>query len=157
RALADCDLVIVPRMTHYNLKMDGIIQPRLYRLSDAQVAAFRDYLKSGKPMLACFGPTGERPADAMRLGGLGPAGPDGLEDLRTDLGFRFGKETVLFGVEGKRSKRSQTDPLGAGTSVDVPAVSFQGETGTGRPLALRPRQERKPGPLAESMRLTARS
>jgi hypothetical protein len=157
RALAECDLVIVPRMTQYNLKMDGVIQPRLYRLSDAQVAAFRDYLKQGKPMLACFGPTGERPADAMRLTGLGPPGPDGLEDLLTDLGFRFGKETVLFGVESKRTKRSQTDPLGAGTSVEVPAVSFQGETGTGRPLALRPSRERPRGPLAESMLLTARS
>jgi predicted nucleic acid-binding Zn-ribbon protein len=157
RALAECDLVIVPRMTHYNLKMDGVIQPRLYRLSDAQVAAFRDYLKQGKPMLACFGPIGERPADAFRMGALGPAGPDGLEDLLTDLGFRFGKETILYGVEGRRSKRSQSDLLGAGTSVDVPAVSFQGETGTGRPLALRPAHERPRGPLAEAMRLTERS
>jgi hypothetical protein len=157
RALADCDLVIVPRMTHYNLKIGGTIQPRLYRLSDAQVAAFRDYLRQGKPMLACFGPTSERPTDAMGLTALGPPGPDGLENLLTDLGFRFGKETVLFSVEGKRTKRARSDPLGAGATVEVPPVSFQGGTGAGRPLGLRPRTERPRGRLAESMLITQRS
>jgi hypothetical protein len=154
RALADCDLVIVPRMTHYNLKIGGTIQPRLYRLNDAQVAAFRDYLRQGKPMLACFGPINERPTDAMGLTALGPPGPDGLEDLLTDLGFRFGKETILFGVEAKQTKRSRTDPLGAAATVEVPPVSFDAGTGTGRPLAMRPRTERLRSRLAESMLIT---
>src|SRR5262249_24186740 len=141
RALADCDLLIVPRMTQIDVKDGESIPPRFYRLSDAQVAAFRDYLKQGQPMLACFGPINEPPADAFRPSALGPPGPDRLEDLLTDLGFRFGKETVLFGVEGRRPKRAKDDLLGGGAAVEVPPVVFDANEES-RPPALRPAHDR---------------
>jgi hypothetical protein len=158
RALADCDMLIVPRLTQYKLKTGFSIESRLYRLNDAQVAAMRDFLKRGKPILACFGPTNEPEPEDPGLAQLGPAGADGLEDLLIQLGFRFGKETVLFGVESKHSRRaSSTDPLSAGATAEVPPVSFEGETGAGRPLKLQLGFKRPPNPVRESMRVTSQS
>jgi hypothetical protein len=157
RDLADCDLLIVPRITQLRLKNNEYINPRFYRLSEAHVAAFKDFMKQGKPVLACFGPIGEMPGDAMRMGVLGPAGPDGMEDLLKDLGIRLGKETVLFTRESKRSLRGRGGLLGGGGASEIPAVRFDPASGTGRPLILRPATDRPHNPLGDSMTLTARS
>src|SRR2546430_5880143 len=50
-ALADCDLLFIPRMTRLSHD-EFTIPPRLYRLDPQQVAAIKDFLKSGKPILA---------------------------------------------------------------------------------------------------------
>ena len=60
--------------------------------------AIKDFLKAGQPVLACFGPT-----NAPREGVPQPEDeqPDALEDLLTQLGIHFGKQTVLFDDEGR--------------------------------------------------------
>jgi hypothetical protein len=124
RVLADCDLLLVPRMTIRNLAIGDRIPERLHHLDDAQVSAVQDFLRAGKPLLACFGPSNENPADAMRLTQLGPGGPDGLERLLNKLGIEFGKQTVLYNVETKSFAERRTGLLSAGVNVEVPAVEF---------------------------------
>src|SRR5439155_535728 len=85
RLLADCDLLLVPRMTLRNAAQGDSINPRVYQLDNAQVEALADFVKSGKPVLACFGP--------MASPGGPPAGPDSLEELFARLGVKFGKQT----------------------------------------------------------------
>ncbi|HZT83095.1 MAG TPA: hypothetical protein VFA26_22900 [Gemmataceae bacterium] len=153
RALADCDLVIVPRFTLENVAKGFLIQPRLHKLNALQVAALRDYMARGKPLLACFGPLSERPEDAFGLERLGPPGPDGLEDLLSDLGIHLGKQTVLFTAEGRQS----LEGLLGGAATEVPPVVFTWKPGAGRPLELRPRDQRPAGAnrLRDSLRLAA--
>ena len=78
RMLADCDLLILPRMTQFNVARGEMIPNRLYRLDDAQVEAIKDFLKAGKPVLALLGPVGE-PANS-RFESLGEKGPDKVEE-----------------------------------------------------------------------------
>jgi hypothetical protein len=158
RLLSECDLLIVPRMTLRNLIVGDRIPARLYRLDDAQVQAVKAFLKSGKPVFACFGPTNE-PADRRAMG---PTGPDGLEDLLGQLGIQFGGETVLFNVEGKAFAERRSSLLASGADVKVPPVLFD------VPPAVRTRRggsladeeaagPAKPNPISESMRIVASS
>src|SRR5207248_9088240 len=50
-AIADCDLLIVPRMTIRNVIFGDRIPNRFYRLDESQAAAVKDFLKAGKPLL----------------------------------------------------------------------------------------------------------
>src|SRR5262249_52494237 len=57
RALADVDLLIVPRITLRNVARSGENLPNWYhKLDETQTNVLRDFLKQGKPILACFGP-----------------------------------------------------------------------------------------------------
>lgn len=154
RLLEDCDLLIVPRMTLRNTASDfENIPARLYRLDDPQVEAVKDFLKKGKPVLACFGPVNQ-PEDEAR-----PAGddkPDGLETLLGKLGIKFGKQTVLFDaeVEAFADRRSGLDV--AGTAAEVPPLQFEWKPGAGYPPLAAPPAADKPNPLHEGLRLVAR-
>ncbi len=155
RALADCDLLLVPRMTLRNVNLDDRISPRLYRLDDAQAEAVKDFLKAGKPLLACFGP-GNEPAERMRADPT-PAGPDRVEELLADLGIKLAKQTVLFGADSKSFAERRSGLLVAGTNVQVPPVTFEWEPGAGRPRKLAPLETGEPHPIRDSMRITSRS
>ena len=109
------------------------IPNRVYNLDPSQVTAIKDFLKAGKPVLACLGPTNE-PADRPDQFG-GPTGPDGLEDLVRDLGIHLGKQTVLFNVESKSFAERRSGLLISGVNVEVPPVSFERKPGSGRLLA----------------------
>lgn len=120
--LADCDLVIVPRLTRQSAGGQLII-PRLYKLSPEQVDALRDFVQSGKPLLACLGPVSEPPG--IRLPPeLGPAGPDGLENLLTQMGFHLGKHTVLFNADARAFVERRQDLLRQAAPVEVPPLEF---------------------------------
>ncbi|MGL4550013.1 MAG: hypothetical protein ACRC33_02400 [Gemmataceae bacterium] len=122
--LADCDLVIVPRLTRQSASGQLII-PRLYKLSEEQVAALRDFVKAGKPLLACLGPVSEPPT--VRLPPeLGPAGPDGLENMLGQVGFHLGKHTVLFNADARAFVERRQDLLRQATPVEVPPLDFEG-------------------------------
>lgn len=151
RTLADCDLLVLPRMTIRNVYLGDIIPSRIYRLDDAQVRAIKEFMKKGKPVLACLGPINEPPDFELRAGRLGPAGPDGFEELLADLGFKLGKETVLFDVESGQAMTEQQPGLFLlDANVEVPPVEFE-----------RPRKEKTQGekdnPIRQSMDLTARA
>jgi hypothetical protein len=154
RLLEDCDLLIVPRLTLRNTASDfENIPARLYRLDDAQVEAVKEFLKKGKPVLACFGPINQ-PEDERRPGEDDK--PDGLESLLGKLGIKFGKQTVLFDaeVEAFADRRSGLDI--AGTTAEVPPLQFEWKPGAGYPLLAAPPAAEKPNPLHEGLRLIAR-
>jgi hypothetical protein len=156
RLLADCDVLLVPRMTLFNVARGEAIPNRVYRLDDAQVAAIKDFLKAGKPVLFCFGPSAE-PPERMMMSPL-PPGPDKLEDVLAELGIKMSRQTVLFNVESKSFAERRSGLVILGATVEVPPVTFDWPAGAGQRLAQAARlEEEKPNPIRESMRLTARS
>lgn len=161
RLLADVDLLVIPRMTLRNVPLGDRIPQRLYRLDSTQVDAIKDFLKAGKPVLACFGPANEHPEDRARMASLDPgSGPDALEQILEQLGIKFGKQTVLFNVESKSFAERRSGFLVSGVNVEIPRVEFVWE-----PEALRtalnagPRElpTRKSNPIRSSMEVVANS
>jgi hypothetical protein len=157
RSIGDCDLLVVPRMTIMNLVMGSRISNRIHRLDDAQVAAVKEFIRSGKPILACFGPANEPAADIMQMQRVGPAGPDGLENLLSSLGIKFANQTVLFNAETKSFAERRSGLFTVGANVEVPAVEFEQLPEEARPLAQRPTTPAKPNPVLESMRIASHS
>jgi hypothetical protein len=154
RMLAECDLLVIPRLTLLNVARGDLIPNRVYRLDDAQVAAIKDFLKAGKPVLAMLGPPNEPRERAMMDPQAG--GPDKLEDLFGELGFSLPKQAVLFNVESKSFAERRGGLLIMGASVEVPPVRFDWPPGAGRPSAreLTAAENLPPNPIRESMRLT---
>jgi hypothetical protein len=132
RVFGACDLLIVPRLTLYNLYAGLRVPPEEYRLDEVQAAAIKDYLKHGKPLLACFGPVTE-PANAGGPEG-GPAEPtyrpDNVELLLNELGIQFSRQTVLYDVESRAfaARRARNRP---GQTADVPGLTFRPEGSAG--------------------------
>jgi hypothetical protein len=154
RILADCDLLILPRMTLFNVARGERIGNWVYRLDQAQLDAIKDFLKAGKPVLACFGPVNEPPGRPDPM----DAGPDKLEDLLASLGIKLAKQTVLFNVESKSFAERRSGLVVLGANVEVPSVKFDWEPGAGQPSAQAVTAERSPSnPIRQSLRLTARS
>jgi hypothetical protein len=153
RLLADCDLLILPRMTLFNVARGELIPYRVYQLDAAQIEAIKDFLKAGKPVLACFGPVNEPPGrmDPMALVN------DHLEDDFAELGIKFAKQTVLFNVESKAFAERRGNLLIMGANVEVPAVEFDWPAGADQPLAQASLASMKANAIRESLRLTARS
>jgi hypothetical protein len=120
-----------------------------------QVDAIKDFIKSGKPVLACFGPDKE-PPDSMEP----PVGPerDGLEELLSQLGIRLGKQVVLFDDEAEAfSDRPQDRDFTAAT-VQVPPLEFDWKPGEGRPLGKAlAAGELEDNPIKKSLKVTAHS
>jgi hypothetical protein len=158
RSLADCDMLFIPRMTIRNATIGDRIPNRLYRLDDAQVTAIKDFLRSGKPVLAAFGPANESPQDAMQMAQTLPSGPDELEGLFEKLGIKLGKQTVLFNVESKAFAERRSGLFSTGAAVEVPPVEFEGLK-TQAP-ALTDNMEltgTNPNPISSSMLIAAHS
>jgi hypothetical protein len=154
RLLADCDLLIIPRMTLRNTADDyENIPGRVYRLDEPQVEAIKEFLKAGKPVLACLGPT-----NAPREGMPQPedSQPDAFEDLLTQLGVRLGKETVLFDDEVEALADSRSGAEIGGVQFEPPPVLFDWTPGAGRPVGSPPPSDRT-NRIRESLRLTARA
>ncbi|HTU90678.1 MAG TPA: hypothetical protein VMF69_11435 [Gemmataceae bacterium] len=118
RLLADCDLLMVPRMTLLNTANSRNIPPQLYPLDPAQVEAIKEFLKGGKPILACFGPLNF----PQEIGSLDDARPDGLEELLTQLGVKMLKQTVLFDAEEQGFAENRAGLAIAGSSVEIPPL-----------------------------------
>jgi hypothetical protein len=152
-ALADCDLLIIPRLTR-PASDDFFISPRFYRLSEPQVSALRDYLKSGKPILACFGPMNPNPRDRAPPGP--PMDSDGLDQLLADLGIRLGKQTILTAADAKAfSERRQSGLIGAG-SFDVLPLDFDSSTEAAG-LSWQKKSTAPPNELRRGLQVTAHS
>jgi hypothetical protein len=110
-AVADCDLLIVPRLTTISLANGQLIPPTLYPLAKAQTDAVKEFMAAGKPVLFAFGPT-----PATR--GVGATADDN-EALLARLGIEFGSQTVLTTPEAVAMKKPST--LGD-RSVQLPAL-----------------------------------
>ena len=121
RLLSKCDLLIVPRMTIRNAALGEVVPPSLHNLDQAQVAAIRDFMKAGKPVLACLGPSSEPPNSRFMAD---QKGPDGFEELLTELGFHLNTQTILFNDEAKSFAQRRTNFLTSSGNVQIPSVKF---------------------------------
>lgn len=148
RLLADCDMLIIPRMTLVDLINDWRINARLYRLNDAQVSAIRGFIRSGKPVFVMFGPTNE-PANQMALDA---ASGDALEQMLGELGVVFGNQTILYTAESRAFAERRVSLLGGGRPVDIPPLDLNAVSSEGLAQA-----GAKPNPVQEGLRLIERS
>jgi hypothetical protein len=118
-AVADCDLLIVPRMTTMEVSRNRIIESWLYSLSAEQADVIKEFLKAGKPVLVLFGP--------IKVGGgAGPAQepePDEVEKLFARLGVEFGGQTILYDAEAEAAAEGRDEALG-GAAVPLPPLVF---------------------------------
>jgi hypothetical protein len=120
RLLEGCDLLILPRWTLLNAARGNRIPNWLYRLDAGQVAAIKDYMKSGKPVLFCLGPPNEPPGEMPP----GVDRADRVEDMLEDLGFKLPAQTILYNVESEALAEQQAGLLLGGPQVEVPPVLF---------------------------------
>ena len=135
KLLADVDLLIVPRLTVINAPLGAAVPGGLHTLSKEQAEVIKDFMKSGRPVLACLGPLSGR-------GGFEATAVDDFERLLADRGIELGKQTVLFEGEAKAfSARRAGNQLGGGGPADIP------------PLVIADAKN----PIGDAMRTTARS
>jgi hypothetical protein len=143
RKLADVDLLIIPRFTIEDATEGESpdVPVELHNLTRDQVEVIREFMASGKPVLACLGPIS---------GPDGPEPADGLERLLAERGVHLGSETILFEGETRAfAARLAGEQFGGGLAADIPPLVLV-ETPEGKP-------EVKPNPIAAATRLTARS
>ncbi len=152
RLLTECDVLIVPRMTLRNTAARGAnIPAQVYRLEQTQVDAIKDYLKAGKPLLACVGPDSESPEDRSPEAGR----PEPFETMLSQLGIKFGKQTVLFDSETKAFADRRAGKMFGGNTVRIPPVLFDWKSGQGHPLVYPPLSTQE-NPIRRSLRLSTR-
>ncbi len=152
-AVSDFDMLFVPRLTR--LSSGRLILPRLHNLQAEQVEVIRDFLKAGKPLLACLGPINDQP-DTPASPMLGPPGPDDLERALGELGFRLSKQTVLFSADARAFAERRRDMLRGSAGVEVPPLDFDVPTSEGYPEGLRPPPQ-PDNPLRAGLRVMAHS
>jgi hypothetical protein len=138
----DCDLLIVPRLTVVDISRgaQGVIPPSLFDLSKDQAEVVKGFVKAGKPVLFAVGPTN------VARGGppSSPAGDD-VEKLLPQLGILPGNQTILTPADTQAMAERKDEGFGA--SADVPPLVFD----------LPPKDGKKPNPVAEAYRVTARA
>jgi hypothetical protein len=138
--VADCDLLIVPRLTVVNLSRGDTIPPSLYNLSRDQAEVVREFVKAGKPVLFAVGPT-----NVDRRGPLSDPAGDDVERLLPQLGIIPGNQTIVTDAEVQAMAERQNEGLAG--AVDVPPLVFD----------LPHRDGKSPNPVAEAYRVTARA
>jgi hypothetical protein len=153
RMLSEVDLLVVPRFTLYRIPQRDVIPPWLHALEREQAEAVKEFLKAGKPVLFCLGPTNEDPLNPR--GGRTPdAKPDELEPLLEELGFRLPNQTILFDTESRPAPERRRDFLTRIPEVTVPPVAFDWAEPVDRPTSLKGKKVRPPGRLRTSLRLS---
>jgi hypothetical protein len=156
KLLGDCDLLIIPRMTLRDVISGYAIPPRYYRLDEVQTSAVKDFLTAGKPVLACFGPINEPPDRRTPP----TTGTDSVEQLLSQFGILFSKQTVLFGAEGKALAERRSNPLASGSSVKIPPLRFDAPPSTlwlSSGDAFTSSANTQPQPIAASLEVTHRN
>jgi hypothetical protein len=140
RLVADCDMLIVPRLTVMNASAVEAIDPSFYKLSADQVAVLKDFMKTGKPVLVCAGPNADTnaPASTEPL--------DDLERLLADRGIVLGRETIITNAEAKGFAARRAGGQLGGAPTDIPPVTFA-----------TPDEQGRDNPIAAAMRATAAS
>jgi hypothetical protein len=154
-AVADCDVLFIPRLTRMSETGDPI-RARLFRLSREQAEAIKEFMKAGKPVFACLGPSNEPAAGRMPPEFGLPGVPDDFELALAELGFTLSKHTVLFPSDAKSFTQQSRSLLRSETKVDTPAIDFDSPIGTAY-ARLQAGREREDNPLRKSLRVTAHS
>lgn len=141
RAVADCDLLIVPRQTTPNLVTGDFLPPGIYALTEDQADVVKDFLKAGKPVLGLFGAV--NPSESRPLTGFPE---DALEGVFKRLGFEFGNLTVMYEAETRAMVEQSGETLRAGGTVTVPPLNFE-------PTA----KDKAANPIAAAMKVSGRA
>lgn len=127
RLLQDVDLLILPRMTLYNVASGRpYIAPNpIHLLDPAQFRAIKRYIASGKPALFCLGP--ENIDDDTRLSLQRQPFPkqDRIKGMLEELGFALPAQTILFDVESKSFARRRAGVILLDSLVKPPPVDFE--------------------------------
>ena len=142
--LADCDLLIVSRLTVTTLSPRRAVPSSLHNLSRDQAVAIQDYLAAGKPIICCFGAADVGPRQPRSDE---PSGPDDVEKLIRRLGIDLGPQIVVTDVEyqAMASQRSRPNrPFGKSPSPPTAIVEP-------------PKPGTVPNPIAVGFDLTNRS
>jgi hypothetical protein len=139
--LADVDVLIVPRYTLVNATIGRGVDPELHKLSKEQVEVIKEFMKKGKPVLACLG-------SLSGPGGFDGTGSDDLEKLIADRGIELGRDTVLYDVEAKAFAALKSGRQLGGSAADIPPLVF---------VPLPEAVTAKPNPVGVAVRLTGRS
>ena len=118
--LAECDLLILSRLTVMTLAERRSVPPGLHNLSKDQAEGIKEYLASGKPAICCFGagdlgPVQQRPDE--------PSGPDDVEKLIRRLGVVLGPQVIVTDIEYEGMAEQRTDQFA--TSEDPPPLRIQ--------------------------------
>ena len=146
-AAADCDVLIVPRLTVTDITrgQGGTIPSSLFSLSADQAGVVKEFLKQGKPVLFAVGP---QIADS-RPGLLD--GPDDVERLLPQLGILPSRQTVLTDDEATAIAEQAGQEFGA--SAPRPLLTV------GRPTDLRNQDpdRRPPNPVGAALEIAGRS
>jgi hypothetical protein len=133
-------MLIIPRLTVMNAGSGVWIPPSVYpffNLNDDQAAAVRAFVKAGKPVMVCFGPTS--------IGEGLPVPPDEVEKIFNRFGITFGNQTILSDAEAKGIAERRGEALSGG-DVDVPPVLIgAGNDSAGKPA----------GPVATALETSA--
>jgi hypothetical protein len=154
-ALADCDMLIIPRLTQRNVaRRNENIPNWIHRLDDTQGEVIRDFIKSGKPVLFCLGPWNDPPERGPTPSG---AQPDRIEQMLGQLGVKLPAQTILFDTDIEAFASRSGSPFGGKSRVEPPSVEFEWKPGAGRPLRGHPAPDRPEHPIRQSMKLVARS
>ncbi|MCE9531272.1 MAG: hypothetical protein K8T89_09145 [Planctomycetes bacterium] len=142
RLLAECDMVIIPRMTIINPTIPGGVLPSaLHKIDSQQADVLRDFMKSGKPILVCAGPTNEPSIERRAVS-------DDLEALLGDRGIELGSQTILFNSESKAFRDAQSGDQLGGSAVKIPPFLFSPP-----PDDQQVKKKLKPNPIALALQV----
>lgn len=138
RLVAEVDLLVVPRYTLVSAPDSNAVGAALHALDKKQVEVMKEFMKAGKPVLACLGALS------------GPDGPDprasdGFEKLLNARGIELGRDTVLYDAERKAFAAARAGSQLAGGNTEVPPLTFDATAGT------------RANPIAAAYQLTART
>jgi hypothetical protein len=154
--LDECDMLIVARMTLRDVGIGDVIPLSLHQIDENQLAAIKEFMKAGKPVLFCVGPNNDAP-DPSDAPDRKPTVPsDNLENMLAEAGLVFAPQTVLYDSEADDIAASQAISFGRASAADIPAVDFPEKfTLTGIVQTAGP--DVPSNPIAASMRLMKRS
>lgn len=151
RLLADVDLLVLPRYTISNVTTGREIPPDLHALDKDQVEAIRDFMKSGRPVLALMGSISEAE-------GPNAEAQDGVEKLLADRGVILGKETVVYDSEMKMlAAQGVASQFGAGGGAETEPLRIEDRVEGENVVDKKPEDAKKPNPVGGAMRLSGRS
>jgi hypothetical protein len=150
KQLADVDLLVISRYTVEDAMKGPGVEATLHALSREQVKVAKEFMKSGKPVLACLGPitpqvipqAGEPPDKFYeRLATEIGANTDGFERLLAERGVELGRSVILF--DGETKSLAGGDPFAGIRPTEAPPVVFADQ-----PAGL------NPNPVAAAFQLT---